>query len=280
MENIVLIYNIILTILFSFSLASIYFHRQNDRIAFKYANGLLCLFILDNMMVYLSEFSSSFRDLYFGGHLIYIFLYTSYLLVVLLIRYYIKDKYQSDIRRWEYVSLAGLIVLVVGLEWVSFSLSELIVYLSFYATLLLMFYISKQAFDKKPYLRWVLIFSCFLGIMESTAYFTTYDKDLVLGYWEYRNLAFDVIKIILSISFIKRLSLQPVTKSLNLDDYNLTARQNEILLCLLEGDSNKEIAEKLFITEGTVKTHIYNIFRKTEVSNRSQLISKIYKSKE
>ena len=36
--------------------------------------------------------------------------------------------------------------------------------------------------------------------------------------------------------------------------------------------SNKEIAETLFLSESTVKTHIYNIFRKLEVKNRVGVI--------
>ena len=39
-----------------------------------------------------------------------------------------------------------------------------------------------------------------------------------------------------------------------------------------QGKSNKEIAEELFLSESTVKTHIYNIFRKMDVKNRIEVI--------
>ena len=41
---------------------------------------------------------------------------------------------------------------------------------------------------------------------------------------------------------------------------------------IYRGKSNKEIAEMLFLSESTVKTHIYNIFRKMEVRNRVSVI--------
>ncbi len=51
---------------------------------------------------------------------------------------------------------------------------------------------------------------------------------------------------------------------------NLTRREVEILAFLSIGSSNDEIAEKLFISPNTVKTHLYRVFRKIEVPNRFQ----------
>ncbi len=51
----------------------------------------------------------------------------------------------------------------------------------------------------------------------------------------------------------------------------LSSRETEIANLLAEGKTNGEIAEALFISLKTVETHIYNIFRKTGVSNRVQL---------
>jgi len=50
----------------------------------------------------------------------------------------------------------------------------------------------------------------------------------------------------------------------------LTARQEAILCCLIEGDSNKTIARKMKIAEATVKVHVKAILRKTRVHNRTQ----------
>lgn len=51
----------------------------------------------------------------------------------------------------------------------------------------------------------------------------------------------------------------------------LTERETEIIKLVGEGFCNKEIAEKLFITEGTAKNHISNILTKLELRDRTQL---------
>ncbi len=50
----------------------------------------------------------------------------------------------------------------------------------------------------------------------------------------------------------------------------LTGREKEILARVTEGMSNKEIASVLHISERTVKNHLSNIFRKLNVSDRTQ----------
>lgn len=50
----------------------------------------------------------------------------------------------------------------------------------------------------------------------------------------------------------------------------LTRREAEILALVAVGDTNSEIADKLSISSNTVRTHLYNIFKKINVSNRLQ----------
>jgi ATP/maltotriose-dependent transcriptional regulator MalT len=57
----------------------------------------------------------------------------------------------------------------------------------------------------------------------------------------------------------------------------LTGREKEIITLVEKGMSNHKIAEKLFVSENTVKTHLKNIFSKTEASNRTDLIHKLRK---
>ncbi|WP_049873568.1 helix-turn-helix transcriptional regulator, partial [Vibrio diabolicus] len=55
---------------------------------------------------------------------------------------------------------------------------------------------------------------------------------------------------------------------------NLTKREIQIFKRLIKGASNLEISEDLFIAESTVKTHLYNIYKKMNVNNRKQAIKK------
>lgn len=52
----------------------------------------------------------------------------------------------------------------------------------------------------------------------------------------------------------------------------LTERESEILGCLVDGLSNKEVAEQLGISDKTVKIHVSNIFKKLKVKSRSQAV--------
>ncbi|ANW00258.1 LuxR C-terminal-related transcriptional regulator [Bradyrhizobium icense] len=51
----------------------------------------------------------------------------------------------------------------------------------------------------------------------------------------------------------------------------LTDRERQIMRLVSEGLSNKEIARRLNVTDGTIKVHLHHIFQKLEVSNRTVL---------
>jgi signal transduction histidine kinase/DNA-binding NarL/FixJ family response regulator len=57
--------------------------------------------------------------------------------------------------------------------------------------------------------------------------------------------------------------------------YNLTLREKEIVQLIAKGKSQKEIAETLFISDNTVKTHTRNIFEKVAVTSKVELLSKL-----
>jgi DNA-binding NarL/FixJ family response regulator len=54
----------------------------------------------------------------------------------------------------------------------------------------------------------------------------------------------------------------------------LTTKELEVLKYVAEGLRNKEIADKLFNSEGTIKKHISNMFEKMDVKNRLSLITR------
>lgn len=53
---------------------------------------------------------------------------------------------------------------------------------------------------------------------------------------------------------------------------NLTKREKEIMRLLAHGASNMDIADELFVSENTVKTHLHNIFKKINAKNRLQAL--------
>jgi len=53
---------------------------------------------------------------------------------------------------------------------------------------------------------------------------------------------------------------------------SLTSREKEVLKYLVEGQANKKIADNLFISLETVKSHIKHIFRKLDVTNRVEAV--------
>lgn len=60
---------------------------------------------------------------------------------------------------------------------------------------------------------------------------------------------------------------------------DLSPREKEVLAELCNGASYKKVAEALFISQDTVRTHIRNIYRKLEVNSKAQAVAKAFKDK-
>lgn len=67
------------------------------------------------------------------------------------------------------------------------------------------------------------------------------------------------------------------TPEIKQSEYNLTNRENEILELLAKGYRYKEIAEKLFVSIETVRSHVHHIYEKLQVSSRTDALNKIYR---
>ena len=61
-----------------------------------------------------------------------------------------------------------------------------------------------------------------------------------------------------------------LNKDINIDA--LTPKEKEVLALVAKGASNQEIADKLFVRDVTVKTHLNSIFKKLKVTNRTQAV--------
>lgn len=95
--------------------------------------------------------------------------------------------------------------------------------------------------------------------------------------------AFSMLFLVLGILISKKLFVKttivtresPITLSNEqLIKSGLSKREAEILSLMHEGLSNQQIADKLFISENTIKKHISNIFQKLQVERRTEAIKK------
>jgi len=58
-----------------------------------------------------------------------------------------------------------------------------------------------------------------------------------------------------------------------LGSHGISKREKDIVELIVSGHSNNEIADKLYISLSTVKSHLYSIYRKLDISSRMELLS-------
>jgi DNA-binding NarL/FixJ family response regulator len=68
--------------------------------------------------------------------------------------------------------------------------------------------------------------------------------------------------------------LRALARSSQIPKVLLSDRELEVMHCLAEGQTTLQIANRLFISENTVKTHVRHILEKLEASNRTEAVSK------
>lgn len=92
-----------------------------------------------------------------------------------------------------------------------------------------------------------------------------------LGIWVAMQLVKPKIKTII---IEKKVPEQFLLNEKELEKLNLNPREYETLQLLAKGYSNAEIAENLFISLSTVKTHVSNLFVKMDVKSRTKALEK------
>ena len=87
-------------------------------------------------------------------------------------------------------------------------------------------------------------------------------------------IIFFIIGVYLNKKSLQKSSLQKheAIDHAKIEQLGLSRREYEILIEIANGLSNKEIGEKLFLSESTVKTHVSNLFVKLDVKRRTQAI--------
>jgi DNA-binding NarL/FixJ family response regulator len=77
---------------------------------------------------------------------------------------------------------------------------------------------------------------------------------------------------------VERYAARPVPASLRSELESLTDREADVLRLMARGLGNQEIADKLFVSEATVKTHVAHILDKLRCGNRVQAVIAAYES--
>jgi len=68
-------------------------------------------------------------------------------------------------------------------------------------------------------------------------------------------------------------------EKLNYEDFDITEKEQEVILLVAEGLNNKEISAKLHLSEGTVRNYLSNILVKLDLRDRTQLAIWYYQNK-
>ncbi len=98
-------------------------------------------------------------------------------------------------------------------------------------------------------------------------------KGLEVGGDDYLTKPFDPNELVARINAMLRRLRKSVEDNQETFMYEeLTPQEMKILLLMEKGYTNKEIASKLFLTEGTVKVYNHHIYQKLQVKNRTQAI--------
>jgi len=97
----------------------------------------------------------------------------------------------------------------------------------------------------------------------------------VLGAWVAKQVEKPKVeRVILEKEIVVTLPEEFTINETELKKLNLNNREYEVLLLLAKGYSNAEIAEKLFLSVSTIKTHVSNLYFKMQVKSRTQAITK------
>lgn len=340
MDILIFIYNIFLIVLYTVVLTFCMIHYKHKKRPLIAAVAVLFIFyILDNVIIYMTEFLEGFSaryDMQFMSAPSFktlIFLVTSSCLVFIQCQILPGRRKDRDI--------AALALLGLGLLFIPMAgNSALKVWLYYLPAQLFTLYLSasglrylkkhpqepdREMSSYKRLLRLTVVFSLLI-ILEDTIVIFSFDiySDIMVKI-NNRSISEDILSIIYSICAIRYLTLQlqlpalqaphpkgPGLKSAQpacgpdglqafspaalpdvrktkqtdlpeidtaflhfINHYQLTSREQDILRILLADKNNQEISDALFISVGTVKTHVHNIFQKVNVTKRRQIL-KIY----
>ena len=85
-------------------------------------------------------------------------------------------------------------------------------------------------------------------------------------------IVFFFVGIFINKKTVKKLEASKEIDHKKIETLEITKREYEVLQSIAEGLSNQEIAEKLFLSESTIKTHVSNLLIKLDAKRRTQAV--------
>ncbi|MCW8966298.1 MAG: helix-turn-helix transcriptional regulator [Candidatus Pacearchaeota archaeon] len=146
-----------------------------------------------------------------------------------------------------------------------------------------LYLVGKTAFSLSQvgsvFLRKMVQYTFLLSLVVFPFSLLKYFRNVPYLPWHLENTIVLFLLLIVSIFFVVQYFNTPVflengiLSSHFLEKFGISKREAEIIQSVVQGSSNSRIAEERFISVRTVESHLYNIFQKTGVKNRVQLIN-------
>ena len=129
-------------------------------------------------------------------------------------------------------------------------------------------------------LKTILIYGFLLGVLVFTLHFMEYFFWVRMHIFEVYGGLIACLFLALGLWLGKKNELKTVSKSslqineITISNLGISKRELDVLMLMSQGHSNQQIADELFVSTNTVKTHTSRLFGKLEVKNRTQAIIK------
>lgn len=291
----IFIYNILLIILFSITIAFTMNHYLKEKnTIFLMIIFYLVFFIFDIVIIYMTEFINTFAQSYDEAFMTAPAVKTIIFMGKAFFSISIIAKLRGEkLKALQYSILVALAVWMITIPLLENSAYK--VWLFYLAYQVFLFYLGFYCLQgsrkdisaqNKSYLKKLSIASFLFSILivlEDSFVIFNVDKYSALG-TEIFNRSFteDLFYMAICVLLFHYFFKDQKENSRELSETTLciqefchahqfTQRESEVFELLMEHCSNQEIADQLFLSLGTVKTHVHNIFIKLEIKKRTQI---------
>jgi Response regulator containing a CheY-like receiver domain and an HTH DNA-binding domain len=294
----IFVYNILLIILYSITMAfaiNSYIKEKNK--VFLLISLYLAFFIFDNIIIYMTEFLNTFAQSYDQAFMsapavkTIIFMGNAFFSVSI-----IAELQKETLKPLHYTLLIVLAVWMISIPLLPNSAFK--VWLYYLGNQVFLFYLGfycwrgakKDLPDlNKGYLKKLavicLLFSILIVIEDSFVIFNVDQYSSLTTKIYNRSISEDIFSIVVCLLMVHFfLKVRQVQEEISTEEqeeavliqrfchaHQFTQRETEVFELLLFHRTNQEIADQLFLSLGTVKTHVHNIFIKLDIKKRTQI---------